>query len=140
MSKRGTKNYKKARKIPYFNMSPSVPSGMLDELFSKYAFVFIDAGYLSKLCKHFGKDKYLKLDILKFSRYLCSKINLHCKHIFYYTAPPFQSANPTKKEVRLQSGYDSFINKLRKNNGITIREGGYKELARNLPKRVLTRY
>jgi hypothetical protein len=53
--------------------------------------VFIDAGYLSKISKHFGNGKYLELDIIKFTQYLAIKKGLWCDHVFYYTALPYQS-------------------------------------------------
>lgn len=40
--------------------------------------VFIDAGYLSKISKYFGKGKYLKVDIVKFAKYLAIKESLWC--------------------------------------------------------------
>jgi len=85
--------------------------------------VFIDAGYLSKISKYFGDGKYLRLNLINFAKYLAIKQGLWCSHIFYYTAPPYQSANPNEKEIALKSGYDSFINKLKKHSDITIREG-----------------
>jgi len=85
--------------------------------------VFLDAGYLSKLCKYFGTGKYLKLDLVKFSNHLAKKQGLLCEHIFYYTAPPFQSERPTERESRLKAGYDSFMSKLKANSNITVREG-----------------
>ena len=85
--------------------------------------VFIDAGYLSALSKFFGGGKRLKLDIAKFANYLAEKEGFACEHIFYYTAPPFQSNKPTELEASLKAGYDSFVSKLRKQPNITIREG-----------------
>lgn len=85
--------------------------------------VFIDAGFLSKLSKHLGKGRYLVFDIIKFALNISNKQNLNCKHIFYYTAPPFQSDKPTNEENKRKENYDKFIRKLAKNNEITIREG-----------------
>lgn len=84
--------------------------------------VFIDEGFLSKLSKHLGKEKYLKFDKIKLANNLAKKQSLLCKKIFYYTAPPFQSEPPTKKEEMMKEGYDSFIRKLRKKE-VTVREG-----------------
>ncbi len=89
----------------------------------KKTIVFIDAGYLSKISKCFGKGKYLKVDILKFAQYLAIKQSLWCQHVFYYDAPPFQSHNPNAKEIRMKAGYDSFIDKLKRTKEITVREG-----------------
>lgn len=89
--------------------------------------VFFDAGYLSKLSKYFGDGKYLKLDLLGFGRHLAAKQGLHCEHIFYYTAPPFQSTYPTSRESLLKAGYDSFMSKLKSNPDITVRGGAFKK-------------
>jgi uncharacterized LabA/DUF88 family protein len=89
----------------------------------KRTLVFIDAGFLSKLSKHFGKGRYLKFDIISFSKRLAKKQNLEMEHIFYYTAPPFQSSKPNEDERLRREKYDSFIRKLSENKMITIREG-----------------
>ena len=85
--------------------------------------VFIDEGFLDKLSKHLGSLNRIKFDKLKFAEYIAKKQNLFLRHIFYYTAPPFQSARPTENEIKRKKGYDSFIWALRKNKTITIREG-----------------
>lgn len=93
--------------------------------------VFIDAGFLSKLAKHFGQGKYLKYNIIKLSHLISKKQNLFCKQIFYYTAPPFQSENPNKDEESRKEKYDKFLSSLNKNKGITIREGRCQRLKIN---------
>lgn len=95
------------------------------------AIVFIDAGYLSKISKFFGNGKHVKLDLIQFSFFLCQKQNLSCEHIFYYTAPPFQSFPPTTHESRLKAGYDSFMRKMKRNSLITIREGRLQKIGDN---------
>jgi len=85
--------------------------------------VFIDAGFLSKLNKHFGNGEYIKYDIFEFCKHLAKKQNLFCKHIFYYTSPPFQSTPPMGDERIRKERYDRFISKISKNKLITIREG-----------------
>ena len=85
--------------------------------------VFIDAGYLSKLSKYFGDGKHIKLDIVKFADYLAEKCCMTCTHIYYYTAPPFQGNNPTEIEIKMKAGYDSFINKLKNYERLTVHEG-----------------
>jgi uncharacterized LabA/DUF88 family protein len=85
--------------------------------------VFIDGGFLSKLSRHFGNGKYLIFNIIEFSHQLALKQNLYCEHIFYYTAPPFQSNPPTKEENQRKENYDKFIKKLSKNEIISIKEG-----------------
>lgn len=85
--------------------------------------VFIDEGLLDNVTKFFGKGKRLKFDKFEFAQNIAKKQNLICKRLFYYTAPPFQSANSTEKENKMREGYDKFINALSKNKKIVIREG-----------------
>lgn len=85
--------------------------------------VFIDEGFLSQLSKHFGNGKYLKIDYLEFAKDLAKKQNLFLKHLFYYTAPPFQDAKPSVEQMSRKEGYDKFISKFSKNNEVTIKQG-----------------
>jgi len=93
--------------------------------------VLLDAGFLSKLSKHFGNRKYLRYDIIKFSKKIAENQDLFCKHIFYYTAPPFQCGKPTKKESDRYRKYERFIKKLLKNKDISVREGRCQRLKIN---------
>jgi uncharacterized LabA/DUF88 family protein len=100
------------------NMHPGDRNGSPDD-----CFIFIDAGFLSKISKYFGKGRFLSYDIFKFANNLANKEKrLKCKKIFYYTAPPFQSNNPSKNEKFRKDKYDKFTKKLRENR-IIIREG-----------------
>lgn len=85
--------------------------------------VFIDAGFLSKLSKYFGNGKYLTYDLILFSKNIAKKQNFHCEHIYYYTAPPFQSNNSSKEELERYKRYEDFKNNLAKDKIISIREG-----------------
>jgi uncharacterized LabA/DUF88 family protein len=85
--------------------------------------VLVDSGFLSKLSKYFGEGKYLKYDLVKFSKQVSRKQDLICEHIFYYTAPPFQTEKPSVEESRKYKNYRKFVSKLFKNSKITIREG-----------------
>ncbi len=85
--------------------------------------VFIDAGFLSKLSKYFGKGYYLKYNIINFSKNLSKKEKAFCEQIFYYTAPPFQSEPPKKEETKRREKYDQFIKKLSEDKIINIKEG-----------------
>ena len=85
--------------------------------------VFIDEGFLSQLAKHFGNGRYIKINYLKFSEYLSKKQNLLCAHLFYYTAPPFQSEPITDDQIKRKKGYDKFVASFGKNKEVTIREG-----------------
>lgn len=85
---------------------------------------FIDSGFLSKVSRHFGGGISLRYDLLKFVKNLSGRENLIFKHLFYYTAPPFQSKNPSLDERKRKENYDKFIERLLKNKDeITIREG-----------------
>lgn len=77
--------------------------------------VFIDEGFLDKLTKRLGDGKRLKFEKFNFAKRIAEKQNLICKHLFYYTAPPFQSENPSEKERIMREGYDKFISMLSKN-------------------------
>lgn len=85
--------------------------------------IFIDSGFLSKLSKHLGKGKYLNYKIPLLAKNLALNQDLHCKQIFYYTAPPFQSGRPTKEEAERYRKYERFIKKLKEDKIITVREG-----------------
>ncbi len=85
--------------------------------------VLIDAGFLSKLNKYFGDGKYLKYNLITFSKNLAQKQKLSCEHIYYYTAPPFQSDKPTKEEAERYKGYENFKANLSQDKIISIREG-----------------
>lgn len=85
--------------------------------------VFIDAGFLSKLSKHFGKGRYLIYDLFEFPKCIAKKQSLFCKKTFYYTAPPFILDKPSPEETRRKKNYDNFIEKLSKNKDFIIREG-----------------
>ena len=90
----------------------------------KSATLFIDAGYLSHISKHFGGGKPIKYKIENFAVNLCKDLSLDCKEIYFYVAPPFQSPKPTPDENKRKANYDKFISKLK---GvlpkINIREG-----------------
>ena len=104
------------------SMYPGDPQGSPDESFLRETLVFIDETFLEKLSKHFGNGKYLKFDKILLAATLAKKQKLNCKSIFYYTAPPFQSDNPTKEEEKRKNGYDRFVNNL-KEKGVIVREG-----------------
>ena len=93
--------------------------------------VFFDAGYLSELSKYFGKGEYLKYSIVKFAEAICRKQKLNCKKIYYYTAPPFQSSNPSIREEKRKKDYDRFIRKIKQDKKIIVREGRCQRLKIN---------
>jgi uncharacterized LabA/DUF88 family protein len=89
----------------------------------KQTILFIDAGYLSFISKHFGGKKPLKYKIEKLAVNLAKSKNLDCEKIYFYTAPPYQSSKPKEGENKRRANYDKFINKLSDAEPpITIRE------------------
>jgi len=92
--------------------------------------VFIDSGFLSKLSKHFGEGQYINFKIKDFIKNICIKGNFSSEKDFFYTAPPFQSNNPTKEQAKRKEKYDSFKNSLIK-EGIVFREGRVQRLKVN---------
>jgi len=111
----------KEKEVDNNNMLPGDRNGSPDEFFNP-TLVFIDAGFLSKLSRYFGGGKYLNYDILEFAKNLAKKEKLICQKIFYYTAPPFQSNNPSKEEEKRKEGYDKFVKKLRQEK-VIVKEG-----------------
>ncbi|OIO43438.1 hypothetical protein AUJ62_00010 [Candidatus Pacearchaeota archaeon CG1_02_32_21] len=123
------KNIQKAYKplkVSNNNMLPGDLYRSPDESFFE-TLMFIDAGFLSKLSKHFGKGKYLAYDLITFSKNLARKQKFICKNIFYYTASPFQSYKPTKEEEKKKDGYDRFLDKLTKQK-VIVRQGRVQRL------------
>ncbi len=97
--------------------------------------VFVDAGYLSEISKHFGNGKHLRVDILKFCKYLAIKTGLWVNEIYYYTAPPFQGTPPSEEEIKFKAGYDKFVSKLLKHSEITVREGRVQKIDGNFSQK-----
>ena len=106
--------------------------GLPDAFNMKQTILFIDAGYLSFISKYFGGGKPLKYKIENFAINLLKSQNLECKEIYFYTAPPYQSPNPTEKENKRKANYDKFINKLKEvNPKIIVREGRCQKIGNN---------
>lgn len=98
----------------------------------KKTVLFIDAGYLSHISKHFGNGKHLKYKIEDFSHKICNSFDLNCKEIFFYIAPPFQSPKPTAEENRRKANYDRFIERLKTSQTkIHVREGRLQKINGN---------
>jgi uncharacterized LabA/DUF88 family protein len=87
------------------------------------ALVFIDAGFLSKVSKHFWKGAPFKYNIVTFAKKIVEKEKKLLKQLYYYTAPPFQSNNPSPEEKKRKERYDLFISKLKAESKMRVREG-----------------
>lgn len=95
-------------------------------MFEKVLF-FIDAGFLSKLSKNLGEGKYISFKVKDFVNNICNSNNFIAEKVFYYTAPPYQSNNPSKDQIKRKEKYDSFRNSLIK-EGVIFREGRVQRL------------
>ncbi len=93
--------------------------------------VFTDAGFLSKLSKHFGNGKYLVYNLIDFSKRLSKKQDLFCKKTFYYTSPPFIPNKPSEVEIKKKKDYDNFISRISENKDFIVREGRCQRLRIN---------
>jgi len=85
--------------------------------------VFVDDGFFGLVKKHFQKQDGKSKKYLQTFRNICKEEKLDLKHLFIYTAPPFQSPKPTEKEDFLMSRYQNMTKMLRKKKWITLREG-----------------
>lgn len=85
--------------------------------------IFVDDGFFGLVKKHFSKEDGKPKRYLQTFRNICKKESLNLKHLYVYTAPPYQSQIPTKKEDFLMSRYQNMTRMLRKKKWITLREG-----------------
>jgi uncharacterized LabA/DUF88 family protein len=85
--------------------------------------IFVDDGFFGLVKKHFQKESGKQKKYLQTFRNICKKERLNLKHLYIYTAPPYQSPIPTDKEDFLISRYQNMTKMLRKKEWITLREG-----------------
>ena len=85
--------------------------------------MFVDDGFFGLVKKHLQKKTGKKQKYLQTFRNICKKESLNLKHVFIYTASPFQSSQQTKKENFLMSKYQNMTKMLRRKKWITLREG-----------------
>lgn len=85
--------------------------------------IFVDGGFFGLVKRYFQKEDGINKRYLQTFRNICNKENLNLKHLFIYTAPPYQSSKPTNKEAFLMSKYQNMTKMLRKKKWITLREG-----------------
>ncbi len=91
---------------------------------NKSTAAFIDMGYLSFISKYLGKGKHLKYDVHEIAIELSKKVNFWCEDLYIFTAPPYQSNEPTEEEKRKKEGYDKMIKKVKAGKLTTwVREG-----------------
>lgn len=85
--------------------------------------IFVDDGFFGLVKKHFSNVDGKHKKYLQTFRNICKKENLNLKHLYIYTAPPFQSPKPTEKEDFLMSRYQNMTKMLRRKKWVTLREG-----------------
>ena len=100
----------------------------------KDTLVFVDDGFFGLVKKHFSKEGGKSKKYLQTFRNICEKENFNLKHLFIYTAPPYQSPRPTKKEDFLMRNYQNMTKMLRKKKWITLQEGRCQKYINNLGK------
>ena len=61
------------------------------------------------------------MNIINFT--LATSLNLWLTKTYYYTAPPYQSPNPTQEERSRLRGYNTVMNRYRRIQDFNIREG-----------------
>ncbi len=85
--------------------------------------IFVDDGFFGLVKRHFSRESKKAQKYLQTFRNICQKEKLNLKHLYIYTAPPFQSSKPTKKEDFLMSKYQNMTQMLRTKKWVTLREG-----------------
>jgi len=85
--------------------------------------IFVDDGFFGLVKKHLQKKTGKDKKYLQTFRNICKKEELNLKHLFIYSAPPYQSPKPTKQENFLMSRYNSMMKMLKNKKWITVREG-----------------
>jgi uncharacterized LabA/DUF88 family protein len=85
--------------------------------------IFVDDGFFGLVKKHFQKEDGKSKKYLQTFRNICKREKLNLKHLYIYTAPPFQSSKPTEKEDSLMSRYQNMTKMLRRKKWITLGEG-----------------
>ena len=89
------------------------------------AHVFIDAKYLQIVGSEFRLKKLFSksYDINQFANTISKNKSYWCESVYYYTAPPFQATPPTPDQTKRRTGYDHFINKLKRIPNFNVYEG-----------------
>lgn len=85
--------------------------------------VFVDNGFFKLVKREFELKANKKFGLFSFFRNICVNENLNLKHLFFYSAPPYQSEEITKKEILLRKNYDLLKKLLSYKKWITLREG-----------------
>jgi len=100
--------------------------------------VFVDDGFFGLVKKHFQKEDGKPKKYLQTFRNICKKQNLNLKHLYIYTAPPYQSPKPTQKEDFLMSRYQHMTKMLRRKKWVTLREGRCQKVINELGEEIFS--
>jgi len=87
-------------------------------------YVFLDAGYLSKIVEHLYPKGYPKYDVKQFANTLAKSKGLWCQKTFFYLGESYQSPNhPSKEDIERRTNQKGFVNALLKIPNLTVRQG-----------------
>lgn len=87
-------------------------------------YVFLDAGYLSKIAGHFYPEGYPRYCIKQFANTLAKSKGFWCKEAFFYLGESYQSPNhPSKEDVERRAKQKGFIKSLSSIPNLNIRQG-----------------
>ncbi len=89
----------------------------------KDTLVFVDNGFFKLVKRELELKFNSKFGLFSSLRNICSMENLKLRHLFFYTAPPYQSEAPNNQESILRKNYDVFSNMLKHKKNVTLREG-----------------
>jgi len=93
--------------------------------------IFVDNGFFKLVKKHFEEKSNKKLAFFKTFRNICGNENLKLKHLFFYTAPPYQGERPLKGEVSLIKNYNNLVRMLKSKKWVSVCEGRCQRLKIN---------
>ena len=87
-------------------------------------YVYLDAGYLSKIKEYFYGKHPKKYCIKQFANTLAKSKGYWCKKAFFYIGEPYQSpSHPSEKDIERRQRHNSFIKKIEKIPDLVIRQG-----------------
>ena len=87
-------------------------------------YVFLDAGYLSKIAEHFYPEGYPKYCVKQFANTLAKSKGLWCKEMFFYLGESYQSqSHPSEEDVIRRTNQKGFVKALSRIPGVTVRQG-----------------
>jgi len=76
--------------------------------------MFVDDGFFGLVKKHLQRQSKKNKKYLQTFRNICRNENLNLKHLFIYTAPPYQGSKPSDSEIILARRYQNMVRMLKK--------------------------